>query len=167
MFRLYNSHHQAKVEHRLGTYNVCTSAHIICTVCRVIPLHRAVMSRMCTTQLRLGRTPRGVSQHRPRPLWPKVLLLFFPYTSRDNAANSPIATTFSVLLCVFSFAVWQIVTDEENTLSSASVWMLFISASHCTVTVRLTFNAVRSEWRKLSWGFQLHPYLTRSICSPL
>jgi hypothetical protein len=31
MFRLCNSHHQANVEHWLGTYNVRTSAHIVCT----------------------------------------------------------------------------------------------------------------------------------------
>jgi hypothetical protein len=32
MFRLYNSHHQTNVDHRLCTYNVCTIWDIVQTL---------------------------------------------------------------------------------------------------------------------------------------
>lgn len=62
-------------------------------------------------------------------------------------------------LCFFVCPVSQsdVVTDDENTRSSPGVWILSLSALHCVVTVRLTFNSVRTEWRKLQWGFQLRP----------
>jgi hypothetical protein len=72
-----------------------------CTVCQVIPLHRAVMSWMCIAQLRLGRTPRGAL---PAPTQTIViqssvtfLSLYIPWYAADFSITDDI---FCASLCV-------------------------------------------------------------------